>query len=100
MRPWSTQFGGRVKNASLAAIVVSLLACIPRQASAADSYEFLVPGRPWAVAFTMPPLTEYQAQSDGENFHFQGDSSGGVIVSFFVEPSSLKTSEDCRSDYW
>jgi len=73
---------------------------LPVAASADDSYTFPVPAHAWSVAFAMPSLVKYQAQSGDGQFQFEGQTDGGITVSFFVEPVPGATSESCRQQYW
>jgi hypothetical protein len=81
----------------LANFVVLIL---PSICSADDAYQFLVPGRTWSVAFTMPALDKYQAQSEAGQFQLSGQAAGGLTMSLFVEPLAAPDSEACRQKYW
>lgn len=90
-------------RATVIAAVGPLIVALMHQAMLADEpFTITIPGQGWSVAFEAPPLSQFQGQSHGKTFIFQGTEPKAFNVSMFVEEAKSKdsTNESCFKYYW
>ena len=86
----------------LAAVALLVVALTHQVTRANEPFTITIPGQGWTVAFESQPLLQYQGQSKGKTFIFQGTEQKAFNLSMFVEEPKSKDSsnESCFKYYW